>query len=464
MTRATVNGLGQGLHGDKTTTGATCLSSLPKSTQGGRGVLRVGDKTTDCPQCGKQGVIAEGPKTFRWNGIPTALHGARVECDCPAGSNRLIALRASSTTRAATHPDGSMATPVQQISPAMASRFAAADEDTGMAEPGFYIVPKSIDRQSLVAELFGEVPSAAIMRKFNGLNGSLGEGIVKAGQLVVLADPRNHMCMREEAHLMKEAAAVVEALKDMTPEDADFMQKYQGEISSFLGFTSTWGGVSLAVLERHLSEATDKLKHTQKVYQDSFIRDGKIRGAEFNAQREKAFSDIRAHFLNSKRLRSYSTLGDHPKLKRALGISTKSLTHHWKRSGVGDIPGYSKHIDTMNRATAYMKGGGHLAIGVGGLATLLTVDERCELVSPVECTRIRIIEGAKFVGASFGSWAGAAGGAKLMKERCGLVGHSVGRVFCIGVATGVGGLAGAFMGETAGELKGELIYEFHLDE
>lgn len=92
MRRGRVNGIGQGLHGDVTTTGAVCISSLPNATQGGSlGVLRLGDKTTPCPLCGKVGVIVDSLPAMKWMGIPTVLHGAQVHCDCPTGRNRLIA-------------------------------------------------------------------------------------------------------------------------------------------------------------------------------------------------------------------------------------------------------------------------------------------------------------------------------------------------------------------------------------
>jgi uncharacterized Zn-binding protein involved in type VI secretion len=92
MGRGTVNGAGQGLHGDLTTTGAMCMSSLPQATLGGRrGVLRVGDETTPCPQCGKVGVIVEGFEAMKWAGIATALDRAAIHCGCPPGHNRLIA-------------------------------------------------------------------------------------------------------------------------------------------------------------------------------------------------------------------------------------------------------------------------------------------------------------------------------------------------------------------------------------
>ncbi|MFP3517395.1 PAAR domain-containing protein [Pseudomonas sp. SIMBA_077] len=91
MGRGTVNGIGQGLHGDLTTTGAVCLSSLASATQGGRSVLRLGDKTTPCPQCGKTGVIVDSLPAMLWGGIATVLDGASIYCGCPAGRNRLIA-------------------------------------------------------------------------------------------------------------------------------------------------------------------------------------------------------------------------------------------------------------------------------------------------------------------------------------------------------------------------------------
>ena len=84
MGRGSVNGKGQGLHGDLTTTGAVCISSLSSATQGGgRGVLRLGDKTTPCPQCGKPGVIVDSLPAMKWMGVATVLDGAQIHCGCP---------------------------------------------------------------------------------------------------------------------------------------------------------------------------------------------------------------------------------------------------------------------------------------------------------------------------------------------------------------------------------------------
>lgn len=84
-------GRGQALENDRTTTGARCIASITDSTEFGRRILRVGDKTTPCPRCGKRGVIVSGEPRVSFHGVPVAVHGSEVHCGCPPGSNRVIA-------------------------------------------------------------------------------------------------------------------------------------------------------------------------------------------------------------------------------------------------------------------------------------------------------------------------------------------------------------------------------------
>lgn len=92
MFRPEVHGKGQALDGDKTTTGATLISSLPDmAVCQGRGAVRHSDRTTPCPKCGKPGVVIDGHPGTIFFGEPTALDGHVVKCGCPIGSNRIIA-------------------------------------------------------------------------------------------------------------------------------------------------------------------------------------------------------------------------------------------------------------------------------------------------------------------------------------------------------------------------------------
>ncbi|MGC0864388.1 S-type pyocin domain-containing protein [Pantoea agglomerans] len=84
-------GRGLALHGDKTTTGATILSTQPNCTEFGRAVVRVGDRTTRCPKCGQSGVIVDGESHSIWHGVAAAVDRSVVRCGCPPGSNRIIA-------------------------------------------------------------------------------------------------------------------------------------------------------------------------------------------------------------------------------------------------------------------------------------------------------------------------------------------------------------------------------------
>jgi uncharacterized Zn-binding protein involved in type VI secretion len=162
MGRGTANGSGQGLHGDLTTTGAVCISSLPNATQSGRGVLRLGDKTTPCKQCGKAGVIIDSLPAMKWNGIPTVLDGAEIRCDCPPGSNRLIApierSRASGTgARSAAQPDSTPMTRAQSANSKLAEKAATpfANSSAATSSPAGCNHPDQMEE--LAAYIAGEM-------------------------------------------------------------------------------------------------------------------------------------------------------------------------------------------------------------------------------------------------------------------------------------------------------------------
>ena len=116
-------------------------------------------------------------------------------------------------------------------------------------DPGFYIVPKSTTAAKLEADLFVS-PSAVVLAKFRSLNPGLDQ--VKAGQMIVLSDPANYRCTREEAQLMATAGEVGKVLEDLTPEEADFLARNREEIESFLTQGSTSIGVGEAVFAKHL--------------------------------------------------------------------------------------------------------------------------------------------------------------------------------------------------------------------
>ncbi len=327
-------------------------------------------------------------------------------------------------------------------------------------EPGVYIVPKSMNREALQATLFPTL-DPAVMRKFQALNPNTSH--VKAGSMIVLSDPNNTSCTYQEAQLMQAAQHVSASLDALTPDEADFLYRHGAEIAGFIGRTSTWLGVSAVVMEKHLSNLRETLQAMERLHQDSYRQHGHLRSPQFFADRQRLMNQLDAHLLNSTRLRGQTTLGDHPKLKTALGISSRSLLHHWdKAGGPGQIPGYAAHVEAIGRATKYMKAGGYIGIGLGGVSSMLAIQQVCNADSGAACERVKLTEVGKFVGSTSpgalsGVMAGAASGSICIAM--GVATGGFGGVICVAAIVGAGAWVGTTGGGMAGEAIGEKLYQ-----
>ena len=374
--------------GDETTCGGKVLEADTRVMMFGIAHAREGDRVS----CGKNDEtykIVGGVSYINSHGrIVAGSLDSYSTCPCRA---RLIPSvfnatyesshsAAPQTTRAASQPT----TPLAGNPAAPRSAGFASASNTpkpvfpgGAAaqEPGFYIVPKSTTREQLEASLF-TVRDPAVMGKFKLLNPNLGD--VKAGSMIVLSDPYNSSCTYQEAQLMQAAQQVKAALDPLTPDEAEFMFRHGAEIASFTGDTSTVLGVSAAVMEKHLSRLRDTLQAMERLHQETYRQHGHLKSPQFFAERQRLLAQLDAHLLNATRLRGQTTLGDHPKLKTALGISSRSLVHHWDKAGApGQIPGYATHVNAISRAAKYMGTGGYIGIGIGGVSSLLAIQEVC---------------------------------------------------------------------------------------
>ncbi|WP_339455690.1 PAAR domain-containing protein [Pseudomonas sp. EA_65y_Pfl1_P120] len=458
----------------------------------------LGDQTT----CG--GRILEGDPTFKLHGLHRALEGARVTCgnhagnfrilggitnmrrkgkrvagtldsvsSCPCGA-RLIpsVLKATYEKREAEPPasqrvaqpndtavNGNPETPSQSAFTPSGRTVPTAFNGALGQEPGFYIVPKSMSREALEATLFSTI-DPAVMRKFQSLNPNTGN--VKAGSMIVLSDPNNTSCTYQEAQLMQAAQQVSESLDSLTPDEADFLYRHGAEIAGFIGHTSTWLGVSAVVMEKHLNNLRETLQAMERLHQDSYRQHGHLRSAQFFADRQRLMSQLDAHLLNSTRLRGQTTLGDHPKLKTALGISSRSLVLHWdKAGGPGQIPGYSAHVEAVSRATKYMKAGGYIGIGLGGISSLLAIEQVCNGDSGAACEKVKFTEGGKFAGSAAGGAFGGGIAKYASGPICVALGATtgIGGIVCVATVIGAGAWVGTTYGGGGGEYLGDKIYE-----
>ncbi|MFD2645098.1 PAAR domain-containing protein [Pseudomonas japonica] len=465
--------------GDKTSCGGQVLQGNPDFLIDGMPQARQGDSVS-CGVTGKTYQIVGGIQDiFTEGGLAAGSLDSISSCPCQAtllpGSYGFAyeSDSGSPTSRwrepAISTREGEAANASQHsLAPETASRSSTPrtagagnpSQDSGEAtEPGFYIVPYSMSRSALEAALFDN-PSLEALSKFRVLNPS--QGTVKGGSMIILSDPRNHSCTREEALLQQAAAIVNKALEPLTEEEADFMARHHEEISTFLAHTAAAVGVGEAMFSRNLNNVKNSMEAMQKLHIDSFDRDGNLKSSQFRAERARLFADLNTNL--SPLTRKAIGFPDHPKLKTALGLSTRSLVHHWKKAGTsGPIPGYATHIERVSRTAKILKLGGWVGTTVGGGASYVKVQQVCSEGNSEACRKVKFTETGSFFGSlagglGGGAFAGSVGAGPLCVA-IGMGTATVGGIICGIVVVGAGSYAGGQFGSWSGGAIGEIIYE-----
>lgn len=346
--------------------------------------------------------------------------------------------------------------PTQEKPPLPASEPIAMPQPQ---EPGFYIVPKSTTGDQLKSILFTQ-PNPAVIEKFRTLNPNLEE--VKAGSMIVLSDPNNQQCTREEALLMEAAAKTNEALKPLSPSEADFMARHHAEIEGFLSQGSTAIGMGEAMFARNLEAVKGTLRDIEALHQSAFLKDGNLRSPEFFAERKRLLAQLNTGLTGL--VRKGIGFPDHPNLKSALGISSRSLVHRWTKAGAPEqIPGYATHIDGVAKAAKVVKYGGWFGTAVGGGASYLKVQDVCTAGATEACEKIRFTETGSFAGGvAGGALAGGIFTTPVVGTVCLALGVPTGgmaTLACGIVLVGGASVAGGALGGSAGEMMGEVLYE-----
>jgi hypothetical protein len=290
------------------------------------------------------------------------------------------------------------------------------------------------------------------------LNPTYQQGF-KAGEIFIIGDPRNgHACTRQEMHAMSAAELAREALAELTPEEANFMMRHQAEIAGLLSDVSLAMGVSEAMMAKSLDELGTTLRNIEKLHQQQFSKHGHLRSAEFFAERKELFRQLNAK-LRVSYLNKRMELGSYDTLRRGLGISSRSLVHHWSKAGApGQIPGYSTHLDKLASMSKYLKAGGHIGMALGGGSSLLKIKEACRAGDTESCKKIRLKETGNFLGGVAGGVITGAIASRLAIVAC--VGFGpIGAAVCSIAITGAGSMAGSVGGMAAGEEVGEVVFE-----
>jgi hypothetical protein len=299
-----------------------------------------------------------------------------------------------------------------------------------------------------------------VMGKFKLLNPNLRD--VKAGSMIVLGDPNNYQCTREEALLMDVAAKTNRIIETLSPEEADFMVQHRDAIQTFLSHGSTAIGVGASIFKNNLDNVGDALRNIEALQQQTLQRDGHLRSPAFFAERQRLLAQLNSHM--TALTRRGIGFPEHINLKKMLGISSQSLVHLWTdASPTVQIPGYATHLEGVAKASKYVKYGGWLGTAVGGGASVLKVQDVCTAGNTEACERIRFTEAGSFTGGIVGG--GIAGLALSTSAVSGLcVGLSVptgglGMLACGILVVGAGSFSSSALGGVIGEQMGERIFE-----
>ena len=461
--RVSLEGKGQAVDGDVTTTGAICIATGAGYLDEGRMVLREGDQTTPCPLCGQVGMVAEGVDHFISDGQRVAMDGALVVCGCSPGSNRVVA------------PLYQAPPPMQPVAGLANAHFAEPSNAVypehfsqpvigalpGTLEPGFYVVPRRMSFPEVLLQL-AEHDATLPISRLQRLNPTFEQGF-KAGEIFVIGDPDNgNACTHEEGELMAAAQHARRALEVLDYTEADFMMQHQAEIAGLLSDASLSMGVGKDMLDQGLKQVSHTLTSIEQLHQREFMRHGHLNSPGFFAERQRLLQQLDGQ-LKTAFLNKQLNLGNYERLRKSLNISTKSLVHHWsKAGGPGQIPGYATHLDKVAKLSKYLSYGGYAAVGLGGTSSYMKVQEVCRAGETEACKKVRMTE--------TGSFAGSLGLSTLVSTGAGLAAGTLCAAFAVGTAgigapacgillVGAGAAAGSLAGEKLGESAGEFIYE-----
>jgi len=439
--------------------------------------------------------ITGGSATVMINGKPAAVTGGAISCGgvtigsgsvvigdthTPAPFSGVSPVTPKSAVSSATAEESVQATPEKVNSTDQAESYASptnspsatapgmtstvntthsdADDNRDLSEPGFHVVLEPMSRNELLSLLYGD--ASAKPDNFERLNPGLGNRVLP-GEMIVIADPESLECTVEENDLMTVAAQVNQEVRQLSEQEAQFIVDHYDLLELMTANAATGMGAGAAMIGQQIKSINATLKDIETLYRKTFRKHGRLNVPEFYEQRRALFTKL--DFALGNMARKGLSLDDNPKLKRALGLSTKGTVHHWKEAGVGPIPGYGAHYSRAAGAARFVEHGGRLVVALDAGLAGYKIYEACSTGRANECEQVAHVESGRFAGSAIGG----AVGASIAPVLCTVVGigtGGIGGVACGIIAAGIGGAAGGKIMGDAGAGAGQLVYEVRSDE
>lgn len=325
--------------------------------------------------------------------------------------------------------------------------------DQTVSEPGFYVVRQPMSKNELLTLLYDD--ASAKPDNFERLNPRL-ESRVLPGEMVVIADPNSLECTSKENDLMQVAQQVNQEVRQLSGQEAQFIVDHYDLLEMMTSSAATGLGVGATMIGQQIKSINATLNELEVLHKDTFRKHGTLSHPEFFERRQRLFAKL--DFALGKVARKGMSLDDNAKLKRALGLSSKSIVHEWKTSGISGIPGYSTHYTKASKAAGFIENGGRFAIALDVGLTGYKIYEACSAGRAEQCEQVGLTESGRLAG----SVIGGSFGASVAPVVCTVVGigtGGIGGIACGIVAAGVGGAVGGQVVGNAVAGLGQLIYE-----
>lgn len=325
-------------------------------------------------------------------------------------------------------------------------------------DAGFTVIPYAGTAETWQRLLFTETPPARVTQLFTTLNGA--DEKYKAGSMMLLVDP-DKQDEAQIAHLLQAKARVDAALEPLTHEEANFLHQHYATIAHFSSIAEKGIGLAAEPVGKYFKSIEKLLKEIQETYKNAYMTRGALMGEQFYVRRAQLFNELN-NILKVGFLNKAMRLGEYTKIKHALGLSTRSITHKWNETGVRDIEGYATHIERAAKYVKAMRYTGYVGIAFSALHSINEINEACSIGREDECAKKKYTEIGHFSGGIIGSIAGGTIGAGICSLALGLATIKVGGTGALacGVILGAsGGYVGGEFLSSKGENLGKSIYE-----
>lgn len=307
---------------------------------------------------------------------------------------------------------------------------------------GFMIANRDAILSELVNEIFTDKSPSEAIDLFRKLNGP-DDSVIKAGSILILADPE-YPYEEELAQLITAQKTAQLALEAVENEgiNRDFFLDHYATLSHFSSIASTGVGITGTVGEVYFTKINKILNQIDQLYKSTYVGNTALGGEAYYLRRGVLFSELDT-LLKHSFLRQVFDLPQDQKIKSALRLSSKSIVHHWKKSGTTEIPGYATHLNNASKLVKIMKTTGYVGIAFSAMYSANEIYNACSVGRVSECKQTTFREIGKFTG-------GIAGGALGMRICIGLfpnVYATAGCVITLGTLIGIGG---GYLGESIG--------------